>query len=57
MPSEIVTALRFKNEKFMEHVLKLQSIGFGLTWMQLRKTAFKILETRFKLIPMLRKVW
>jgi hypothetical protein len=36
------TALGFENEKkFMEHVLKLQKTGYGLTLIELRKTAFK----------------
>ena len=38
------TALGFENEKFMEHILKLQKIGYGLTLMELRKTAFKFMH-------------
>jgi hypothetical protein len=36
------TALGFENEKnFMEHILKLQKIAYGLTLRELRKTTSK----------------
>ena len=40
------TAVGFENEKkFMEHILKLQKIGYGLTQIELRKkTAFKFVH-------------
>jgi hypothetical protein len=39
------TALGFENEKnFMEHIFKLQKICFGLTLIELRKTAFKFVH-------------
>ena len=38
-------ALGFENEKkFMEHILKLQKTGYGLTLIELRKTAFKFVN-------------
>jgi hypothetical protein len=54
---KIVSALGFENSKFMEHPLPLQSADFGLTLTQLRKAAFRFVETRLKLISLLRNVW
>jgi hypothetical protein len=38
------SALGLKNEKFTEHILKVQRIVYGLTLVELRKTAFKFME-------------
>jgi hypothetical protein len=38
-------ALGFENEKtFTEHILKVQSIGYGLTLVELRKTDFEFVQ-------------
>jgi hypothetical protein len=52
-----VSKLGNENKKFTEHVLKLQSTGFGLILTKLRKASFKFVERRFKLISMLVKGW
>jgi hypothetical protein len=38
------SALGFENEKFREHILKLQGTGYKLTLVELRRTAFKFMQ-------------
>jgi hypothetical protein len=53
------TALGFENEKkFMEHILKLQKIGYGLILIELKKLPLNsCTETAFEPHPIPKKVW
>jgi hypothetical protein len=50
--------LGFENEQFREHILKLQRTGYGLTLMEIRRTAYKFVQKMaFTVNLMLRNVW
>jgi hypothetical protein len=39
-----ISVLGFENETFMEDILKQQHFGYGLTLVELRRTAFKFMK-------------